>query len=129
MSKFTSKFMLINYLHVDYLLSTDFTDDTVSLSRSAFRSHTDGQKAQKAASLSLAAPSGVLALTDNLVSPTNGHGFTRIFARAALVLLAATPSAILIFSHRCHRRHRGCIATRASASEWGHTNEVWYEYS
>ena len=30
--------------------------------------------------------SGVLALTDNLVSPTDLHGFTRIFARAALVL-------------------------------------------
>ena len=28
----------------------------------------------------------MLALTDNLVSPTDLHGFTRIFARAALVL-------------------------------------------
>ena len=34
----------------------------------------------------LVTPSGVLALTDNLVSPTDLHGFTRIFARAALVL-------------------------------------------
>ena len=39
MSKFTSKFMLINYLHVDYLLSTDGTDDTVFSHRIFLISH------------------------------------------------------------------------------------------